>query len=132
MSEIILRPGPSQTLPTQTLASFGRYSICCGMAVDRAGNIYVAVRLHPDQPQVLLLMLKPDGNRAVLLAVRDSPVGADDSPNAITITPSGQHWVLVQSDGKVLKYSAPFQDAQPQQVGQIEPDWWYLENDDQT
>jgi hypothetical protein len=100
------------------------------MAVDRAGNIYLAVRLSLEQ--VVLFMLEAGTRRPVQLAVIQAEANAYNAPRTLTVTPDGQQLLIAHNDGKVLKYSAPLQNAQPQLVAQVDTDVWCLTADDQT
>jgi hypothetical protein len=127
---LLIVPSESQKLTTQTLASFGRHNECLGMTVDRAGNIYLAV--CQGQKQVLLVMLEATSSTPVQLAVIQARFAeADNAPRAMAVTPDGQQLLIVQNDGKVLKYGAPFQNAQTQQIAELDIDVWCLEADAQ-
>jgi hypothetical protein len=43
----------------------------------------------------------------------------DDEPCALTVTPDGQQIFVGLNDGRVLRYKAPFNEVQPQQVGRM-------------
>jgi sugar lactone lactonase YvrE len=74
----------------QTLARFGEHASCEGLTVDRAGNIYAAVRESEGKP-LHMLQLKQGSNELVQL-----PVRLDKHVYSIAISPSGQELYVGQ------------------------------------
>ncbi len=88
----------------QTLARFGEKALFRGITVDRAGNIYAAVRESHGKP-AHVLQLKPGNNELVQL-----PVRLDEYVITIAVSPSGQQLYESTTDGKILVHRAPWAD----------------------
>jgi hypothetical protein len=93
--------------------------------------MYLAL-LHPGRFEVLLVMLESGTNRPVQLLSRQVEVPADNLILTLTVTPDGQKMLILQHDGKVFKYNAPFPNAEPQLLAELETKGWRMVADDQS
>jgi hypothetical protein len=96
-------------LRVQSLARFGRHAVCTTIATDRQGNVYLDLYTCNS---TVLLMLEAGSHRVVQLAQVSSPV------NALAVTPNGQALFVLLADGRLIRFTAPFTGAEPEQFRQ--------------
>ncbi len=88
----------------QTLARFGEDAWCEGLTVDRAGNIYAAMRENEGKP-THVLQIKHGTNELVQL-----PVRLHERVYTISISPSGQELYESTATDRILVHRAPWAD----------------------
>jgi hypothetical protein len=113
---LVVRPKPLTGPKVRTLAYFGSVTTCENIDTDSQGNIYLL--LSQQSTDFVLVMLEAATNTVVQLMTFHK--GATDKPKTLAVAPNGQHLFMHTSDHRVLHYQAPFRDAKPQQVAQLE------------